>query len=117
MNNKRKRKTLSINELTSEVYNTTPIKKGLNEAEIFDTWNRICDEKILIRTEKLFVKDDKIYIKLMSSPLRNELDNNKKIILEKFKKEHHQINEIYFIWLFNINSFWNIIRIDTPINI
>ena len=97
MNNTRKRKTLSINELMSEVYNTKPMKKGLNEAEIFNTWNRICDEKILSRTEKLFLKEDKIYIKLMSSPLRNELDNNKRIILEKFRKEHNQIKEIYFI--------------------
>ena len=38
MNNTRKRKTLSINELTSEVYNTKPMKKGLSEAEIFNTW-------------------------------------------------------------------------------
>ena len=97
MNNTRKRKTLSINELTSEVYNTKPMKKALNEAEIFNTWNRICDEKILSRTEKLFLKEDKIYIKLISSPLRNELDNNKRIILEKFRKEHNQIKEIYFI--------------------
>ena len=97
MNNTRKRKTLSINELTSEVYNTKPMKKRLSEAEIFNTWNRISDEKILSRTEKLFLKEDKIYIKLMSSPLRNELDNNKKIILEKFRKEHNQIKEIYFI--------------------
>ncbi len=97
MNNTRKRKTLSINELTSEVYNTKPMKKGLSEAEIFNTWNRICDEKILSRTEKLFLKEDKIYIKLMSSPLRNELDNNKRIILEKFRKKHNQIKEIYFI--------------------
>ena len=73
------------------------MKKGLSEAEIFNTWNRICDEKILSRTEKLFLKEDKIYIKLMSSPLRNELDNNKRIILEKFRKEHNQIKEIYFI--------------------
>ena len=73
------------------------MKKGLNEAEIFNTWNRICDEKILSRTEKLFLKENKIYIKLMSSPLRNELDNNKRIILEKFRKEHNQIKEIYFI--------------------
>ena len=97
MNNKRKRKTLSINEITSEVYSSETIKKGLSEAAIYNTWNNICNEKILSRTKKLFLKENKIYIKLISSPLRNELDNNKKIILEKFKKKHSQIREIYFI--------------------
>ena len=73
------------------------MKKGINEVEIASTWNKITSNQIQSRTKKLFVKENKLYIKVNSAPLRNELSNNRKVILEKFKAEHKYITEIFFI--------------------
>ena len=97
MKSKRKSKLLSIKDLTSEFYNSDKMKKGINEVEIESTWNKITSNQIQSRTKKLFVKENKLYIKVNSAPLRNELSNNRKVILEKFKAEHKYITEIFFI--------------------
>ena len=73
------------------------MKKGINEVEISNTWNKITSKQIQSRTKKLFVKENKLYIKVNSAPLRNELSNNRKVILEKFKAEHKYVTEIFFI--------------------
>ena len=49
------------------------------------------------RTKKLFTKENKVFIKISSAPLRNELSNNKVILLSKIKEEHNFIDELYFI--------------------
>ena len=97
MKSKRKSKLLSIKDLTSEFYNSDKMKKGINEVEIASTWNKITSNQIQSRTKKLFVKENKLYIKVNSAPLRNELSNNRKVILEKFKAKHKYITEIFFI--------------------
>ncbi|MEC7857998.1 MAG: DUF721 domain-containing protein [Bacteroidota bacterium] len=97
MKSKRKSKLLSIKDLTSEFYNSDKMKKGINKVEIASTWNKITSNQIQSRTKKLFVKENKLYIKVNSAPLRNELSNNRKVILEKFKAEHKYITEIFFI--------------------
>jgi hypothetical protein len=94
---KRKSKLLSIKDLTSEFYNSEKMKKGINEVELLNTWNKISSKQIQSRTKKLFIKENKLYIKVNSAPLRNELYNNRKILLEKFKEEHKYLLEIYFI--------------------
>ena len=73
------------------------MKKGINEVEITNTWNKITSKQIQSRTKKLFVKENSLYIKVNSAPLRNELSNKKKVLLEKFKEEHKYLNKIYFI--------------------
>ncbi len=97
MKSKRKSKLLSIKDLTSEFYNSDKMKKGINEVEIASTWTKITSKQIQSRTKKLFVKENKLYIKVNSAPLRNELSNNRKVILEKFKAEHKYVTEIFFI--------------------
>ena len=98
MKDRRRSKLLSIKDLTSEFYKKEKIKKGLNDISIYETWEKITDEKIQKRTKKVFTKENKLYIKISSAPLRSELTNNKISILKKIKKDHNLINEIYFIW-------------------
>ena len=62
-----------------------------------DTWKKITDKKTHERTKKLFTKENKLFIKISSAPLRNELSNNKVILLSKIKEEHNFIDELYFI--------------------
>ena len=97
MSNSRKKKVLSIKELAKEFYDSEQIKKGINDIEIFETWKIITDHKIIQRTNNIFLKNKILFIKLNSSPLRNELENNKKNILHKIKERHPFIKKLYFI--------------------
>ena len=97
MKDKRRSKLLSIKDLTQDFYKKDKIKKGLNDISIYESWKKITDDKVLDRTKKVFTKQNKLYIEISSSPLRSELSNNKTSILNKIKKTHKFIDEIYFI--------------------
>ena len=97
MKDKRRSKLLSIKDLTKDFYKKDKIKKGLNDISIYERWIKITNDKIQERTKKVFTKKNKLYIEISSSPLRNELSNNKTSILNKIKKTHKYIDEIYFI--------------------
>lgn len=97
MKDKRRSKLLSIKDLTQEFYKKEKIKKGFNDILIYETWKKITDKKTHERTKKLFTKENKLFIKISSAPLRNELSNNKVILLSKIKEEHNFIDELYFI--------------------
>jgi len=97
MKDKRRSKLLSIKDLTQEFYKKEKIKKGFNDISIYETWGKITDMKTHERTKKLFTKENKLFIKISSAPLRNELSNNKVILLSKIKEEHNFIDELYFI--------------------
>lgn len=97
MKDKRRSKLLSIKDLTQDFYKKDKIKKGLNDISIYESWKKITDDKVLDRTKKVFTKQNKLYIEISSSPLRSELSNNKTSILNKIKKAHKFIDEIYFI--------------------
>ena len=88
---------VSIKDLTQEFYKKEKIKKGFNDISIYETWKKITDKKTHERTKKLFTKENKLFIKISSAPLRNELSNNKVILLSKIKEEHNFIDELYFI--------------------
>ena len=97
MKDKRRSKLLSIQDLTKDFYKKDKIKKGLNDISIYERWIKITNDKIQERTKKVFTKQNKLYIEISSSPLRSELSNNKTSILNKIKKTHKYIDEIYFI--------------------
>lgn len=97
MKDKRRSKLLSIKDLTQDFYKKDKIKKGLNDILIYESWKKITNDKVLDRTKKVFTKQNKLYIEISSSPLRSELSNNKTSILNKIKKTHKFIDEIYFI--------------------
>tara|TARA_B100001113_G_C20823631_1_gene497829 strand:+ start:269 stop:562 length:294 start_codon:yes stop_codon:yes gene_type:complete len=97
MKDKRRSKLLSIKDLTKDFYKKDKIKKGLNDISIYERWIKITNDKIQERTKKVFTKQNKLYIEISSSPLRSELSNNKTSILNKIKKTHKYIDEIYFI--------------------
>ena len=50
-----------------------------------------------MRELKNYLQKKKTVYKNKLSPLRNELSNNKVILLSKIKEEHNFIDELYFI--------------------
>tara|TARA_Y100000992_G_C21148507_1_gene435034 strand:- start:350 stop:649 length:300 start_codon:yes stop_codon:yes gene_type:complete len=93
----RKSKPLSISSLTSEIYRSEKISKKIDSIEILNSWNKITNKLIQDRTEKVYISEKrKVFIKVNSSPLRNELENNKKKLLKELQKRHNNIDEIFF---------------------
>ena len=60
MKKPRKSKTLSIRELTSEVYNSKKLSGKIDSIEILNTWNEITNKLIQDRTEKVSISEEKI---------------------------------------------------------
>jgi hypothetical protein len=93
----RKSKPLSIKDLTSEIYKSEKISKKIDSIEILNSWNKITNKLIQDRTEKVYISEEgKVFIKVNSSPLRNELENNKKKLLKELQKRHSNIKEVIF---------------------
>ena len=59
MKKPRKSKTLSIHELTSEVYNSKKLSGKIDSIEILNTWNKITNKLIQDRTEKVSISEKK----------------------------------------------------------
>ncbi len=96
MKEKRKSKTLSIKDLTSEFYKEDNLKKGIQKTSLLKTWGEITNEKTLQRTENIYFKEEKLFIKITSAPLKNELNNNNKKYLFEIQKTHKYVKEIVF---------------------
>jgi hypothetical protein len=93
----RKSKPLSIKDLTSEIYKSEKISKKIDSIEILNSWNKITNKLIQDRTEKVYISEEKkVFIKVNSSPLRNELENNKKKLLKELQKRHSNIKDVIF---------------------
>ena len=93
----RKSKPLSIRDLTSEIYKSKKISKKIDSIEILNSWNKITNKLIQDRTEKVYISEErKVFIKVNSSPLRNELENNKKKLLKELQKRHSNIKDVIF---------------------
>tara|TARA_Y100000768_G_scaffold210290_1_gene158396 strand:+ start:1065 stop:1364 length:300 start_codon:yes stop_codon:yes gene_type:complete len=93
----RKSKPLSIRDLTSEIYKSEKISKKIDSIEILNSWNKITNKLIQDRTEKVYISEErKVFIKVNSSPLRNELENNKKKLLKELQKRHSNIEDVIF---------------------
>ncbi len=97
MNNRRNSKPLSIKDLTSQLFEKNKITKNVLEAKIQNTWEELMGNNVTKRTKNIFIKDSKLFIKISSSPLKNELNNSKKIILKNINTIHPEINELIFI--------------------
>jgi|TARA_B110000914_G_C15453262_1_gene442016 hypothetical protein len=97
MNNRRNSKPLSIKDLTSQLFEKNKITKNVLEAKIQNTWEELMGNNVTKRTKNIFIKDSKLFIKISSSPLKNELNNSKKIILKNINNIHPEINELIFI--------------------
>jgi len=95
--NKRFSKTKSINDLTSKFFHENKLGSKLLEKEIGITWTKIMDKLIVDRTNGIYCKDLNVFVKINSSPLKNELNLSKEKILQKLKKYHKKIKDIIFL--------------------
>ena len=98
MKSKRKSKLLSIKDLTSELYNSDKMKKGINEVELTNTWNKITSKQIQSRTKKIFVKENNFVKQYNDNEIKKLSNNlNSKVILGKLEN------------LINLSKYFNLL--------
>ncbi len=91
--------TYSIGEAMQDLLQTYNIKARFDEASLIASWERLMGAPIAKRTRKLFVRDKVLFVELTSAPLKHELNNSKKKILEIISREYGEglLQEIIFI--------------------
>lgn len=88
-----------LKDAMDQMFNEYRITKKFNEMKLIGSWENIMGKSIAKRTTKIYIKDKVLFIKLSSSPLRNELAMSKKKIFTLLEKEGAKgiINDIRFL--------------------
>jgi len=91
--------TTTLKEGFSNLLNKYNLETKFDEHHLINSWSRLLGDPVGNRTEKIFIKEKKLFVKLSSSPLRQELSMSKSKILELFHKEfgHTIVEDIVFL--------------------
>lgn len=97
--NGRTANTYTIGEAMQDLLQTYKIKSRFDEASLVASWERLMGAPIAKRTRKLFVRDKVLFVELTSAPLKHELNNSKRKVLEIISREYGDglLEEIIFI--------------------
>jgi hypothetical protein len=98
--NYRSSKAVSLKDAINEFFKANRLEKRFTETSIPIIWKEMMGETISSRTLKIFVNDHELFIKLSSSPLKNELMMSKNKIIERINQEIGEqgyIREIRFL--------------------
>ena len=94
----RNTKTVQLKEALNGFLDTYGLKPKYNETNLIASWEKIMGTTIASRTEKIYIKDRTLFLKISSSPLRQELMLAKSKMIELINKEigHHLVEELVF---------------------
>ncbi len=83
----RNRETSTVKDAIGALLKHYRLQKKFDETNLISSWEKIMGKSIASRTEKLYIKDQKLFVKVTSSPLKNQLHLGKNKILEIFERE------------------------------
>lgn len=95
---KRTSDTTPIKEAIDKMLENFRIKDKLEAYELKSSWEELMGRPIARRTEKMYIKNHVLYVKLSSAPLRHELTNGRKKVLEIIQKKFGEklVKEVLF---------------------
>ncbi|HEX8549803.1 MAG TPA: DUF721 domain-containing protein [Cytophagaceae bacterium] len=99
MIDKRNKDTSTLKDCIDKMIDVYRLRQKYNETSIITSWGKVMGAAIASRTLKVFIRDKKLYVKLSSSPLRNELSMSRSKIIELLNKDFEKrvIEEVIFI--------------------
>jgi hypothetical protein len=89
-NNIRNTRTVSLNEALDGFLESYNLRAKFNETGLITSWEKIMGKTIASRTEKIYIKDKTLFLKISSSPLRQELLLAKSHLIKLINKEMNQ---------------------------
>jgi hypothetical protein len=98
-NNTRKADTYSLKEAIDVLLDTYRIRVKFDETQIVQSWGEIMGLPIAEKTTQIYLKDKILYVRIISAPLRNELQmsKNKIVFLLNQKFRYDVIKDITFL--------------------
>jgi predicted nucleic acid-binding Zn ribbon protein len=91
--------TYTIGEAMQDLLKTYNIKARFDEASLVASWERLMGAPIARRTKRIFVRDKVLFVELTSAPLKHELNNSKRKVLEIISREYGTglLDEVIFM--------------------
>jgi predicted nucleic acid-binding Zn ribbon protein len=91
--------TYTIGEALQDLLQTYKIKARFDEASLVASWERLMGAPIAKRTSKIYVRNKVLFVELSSAPLKHELNNSKRKVLEIISREYGEglLEEVIFI--------------------
>lgn len=91
--------TFTIGEALQNLLKTYNIKGRFEEASLVASWERLMGAPIAKRTKRIFVRDKVLFVELTSAPLKHELNNSKRKVLEIICREYGDglLDEVIFM--------------------
>lgn len=89
---------ISLKEAIERLVKTYKIEGKLNEVKLLNSWEKLMGAMVANRTNELFIRDRKLFVLLSSASLREELNMNRKKILQLLNQEAgaEVIDEVVF---------------------
>ncbi|NQX78047.1 DUF721 domain-containing protein [Gilvibacter sp.] len=85
--NKRSREHISLGDALKEFFGQGKLKRGMDQMNVRDTWNKMMGQAIAGYTEDIRLESGTLYVRLTSSVLREELSYGKQKIISMLNEE------------------------------
>jgi len=95
----RKADTYTMKEAIDALLDSYKLRTKLDSTQIIQSWAEIMGQPIAEKTSQIFIKDKILCVKIISAPLRNELQmsKNKIVYLLNQKFQYEVIIDITFL--------------------
>lgn len=79
----RNKDSIPMKDALSNYFKAMGMEDKINETRVLSQWGDIMGEAIAKRTEDIYIKDEKLFIRVNSSVIRDELQQQKAEIIKK----------------------------------
>ncbi len=83
----RRSNSQKIDELIAKVLRETKLDVGLKEYELIQSWEKVIGKNVAQATSDIYIRNRKLYVKIVSSVIRNELLLVKKGLVNALNRE------------------------------
>ncbi len=90
---------IKLDQVLKQLVAKSPYKDKLQGATIVCAWYQVMPPIITQRTEQIFFKQNKLFLKISSSPLRQEIQNAKSQVLAQLKEAVPEVEIWDLVWL------------------
>lgn len=94
----RKTKAISLKDAIDSFLESFNLQTKYSETHLIVSWEKLMGKTIASRTEKIYIRDNKLFLKISSSPLRQELLMAKSKLIKLINQElgNHPVEDVIF---------------------
>ncbi|KPM49280.1 DUF721 domain-containing protein [Jiulongibacter sediminis] len=94
----RRTKAVSLKDAIDGFLESFNLQTKYSETHLIVSWEKLMGKTIASRTEKIYIRDNKLFLKISSSPLRQELVMAKSKLIKLINKEmgNYPVEDVIF---------------------